>query len=44
LSAFKVPTRWLLSKDPDLVPMMASGKVDKTALQGVLASEAVLTS
>jgi hypothetical protein len=24
--------------------MMASGKVDKTALRGVLASEAVLTS
>jgi acyl-CoA synthetase (AMP-forming)/AMP-acid ligase II len=44
LSAFKVPTRWLLSKDPDLVPMMASGKVDKSALQGLLVSEAVLAS
>jgi len=44
LSAFKVPTRWLLTKDPDLVPMMASGKVDKTALQGLLLSEAVLVS
>jgi acyl-CoA synthetase (AMP-forming)/AMP-acid ligase II len=42
LSAFKVPTRWLLTKDPDLVPVLASGKVDKTALQGLLASDAAL--
>jgi acyl-CoA synthetase (AMP-forming)/AMP-acid ligase II len=42
LSAFKVPTRWLLTKDPDVVPMMASGKVDKPALQRLLLSEAVL--
>jgi acyl-CoA synthetase (AMP-forming)/AMP-acid ligase II len=42
LSAFKVPTRWLLTKDPDAVPMMASGKVDKPALQRLLLSEAVL--
>ncbi len=40
LSAFKVPTRWLLTKDSDVVPIMASGKVDKTALQGLLGSEA----
>jgi acyl-CoA synthetase (AMP-forming)/AMP-acid ligase II len=43
LSAFKVPTRWLLTKDPDVVPMMASGKVDKSALQRLLVSEAVST-
>jgi acyl-CoA synthetase (AMP-forming)/AMP-acid ligase II len=43
LSAFKVPTRWLLTKDPELAPMTASGKVDKTALQGLLESEAVPT-
>jgi len=41
LSAFKVPTRWLLTKDADGVPMMASGKVDKPALQRLLVSEAV---
>jgi acyl-CoA synthetase (AMP-forming)/AMP-acid ligase II len=40
LSAFKVPTRWLLTKDPDVVPMMASGKVDKAGLQRLLASDA----
>ncbi len=39
LSAFKVPTRWLLTKDPDQVPMMASGKVDKAGLQRLLSSE-----
>ena len=43
LSAFKVPTRWLLTKDPDRAPMTGSGKVDKTALQGLLESEAVPT-
>ena len=41
LSAFKVPTKWLLTKDPEVVPMMASGKVDKHALQRLLISEAV---
>jgi acyl-CoA synthetase (AMP-forming)/AMP-acid ligase II len=41
LSAFKVPTLWLLTKDADLVPMTASGKVDKQALQGLLLSEAI---
>jgi len=32
LSSFKVPTRWLVV-DPGDVPMTATGKVDKTALQ-----------
>ena len=41
LSAFKVPTKWLLTKDAEVVPMMASGKVDKHALQRLLISEAV---
>lgn len=36
LSAFKVPTRWLLTADPATVPMLASGKVDVTALRQLL--------
>ena len=44
LSAFKVPTVWLLTNDSDLVPMMASGKVNKHALQGLLALKAVPAS
>jgi acyl-CoA synthetase (AMP-forming)/AMP-acid ligase II len=36
LSAFKVPTRWLVSADPDLVPMTATGKVDTQALRALL--------
>jgi acyl-CoA synthetase (AMP-forming)/AMP-acid ligase II len=39
LSAFKVPTRWLMTAHPDQVPMLASGKVDKLALQRVLESK-----
>jgi acyl-CoA synthetase (AMP-forming)/AMP-acid ligase II len=39
LSAFKVPTRWLLTDDPGTVPLLASGKVDKTGLQRLLQSE-----
>jgi acyl-CoA synthetase (AMP-forming)/AMP-acid ligase II len=39
LSAFKVPTRWLLTTALDDVPLMGSGKVDKAALQRLLASE-----
>ena len=37
LSAFKVPTRWLLAPDPTVVPMLATGKVDKPGLQKLLA-------
>jgi len=41
LSAFKVPTRWIATPHPDAVPMLASGKVDKPALQRLLAAEGV---
>jgi acyl-CoA synthetase (AMP-forming)/AMP-acid ligase II len=40
LSAFKVPTRWLVRAALDDVPLLGSGKVDKAALQRLLASEA----
>jgi acyl-CoA synthetase (AMP-forming)/AMP-acid ligase II len=36
LSAFKVPTRWLLTEDPDVVPLSATGKPDKARLQELL--------
>ena len=36
LSAFKVPTLWLVVPNADTVPMSATGKVDKTALQALL--------
>jgi acyl-CoA synthetase (AMP-forming)/AMP-acid ligase II len=36
LSAFKVPTRWLVTADADVVPLSATGKVDKPALQRLL--------
>jgi acyl-CoA synthetase (AMP-forming)/AMP-acid ligase II len=36
LSAFKVPTRWLVTPDADVVPLSATGKVDKPALQRLL--------
>jgi len=36
LSAFKVPTRWLLTPDAGDVPLLATGKVDKTSLQRLL--------
>ena len=39
LSAFKVPTRWLVTEESEVVPLLASGKVDKTALQRLLQSE-----
>ena len=39
LSAFKVPTRWLVRDALDEVPLMGSGKVDKAALQRLLARE-----
>jgi acyl-CoA synthetase (AMP-forming)/AMP-acid ligase II len=44
LSAFKVPTVWLVTKDTDRVPMMASGKADKPALQRLLQSDAIPAS
>ncbi len=36
LSSFKVPTVWLATADATVVPMMATGKVDKVALQALL--------
>jgi hypothetical protein len=36
LSALKVPTRWLAIEQATVVPMLASGKVDKRALQHLL--------
>ncbi len=36
LSTFKVPSRWLVTPDPAGVPMSATGKVDKAALQRLL--------
>jgi acyl-CoA synthetase (AMP-forming)/AMP-acid ligase II len=36
LSAFKVPTHWLVTRDARDVPMTATAKVDKTALQALL--------
>jgi acyl-CoA synthetase (AMP-forming)/AMP-acid ligase II len=36
LSAFKMPKLWLVSPDPERVPMSATGKVDKQTLQQLL--------
>ena len=36
LSAFKVPTRWVVTSSPDDVPLTATSKVDKAALQQLL--------
>ena len=36
LSAFKVPTRWLVTEHADDIPMTATGKVDKRALRAQL--------
>jgi len=41
LSAFKVPALWLVVSDPEQVPMSATGKVDKQALQQLLREHAV---
>ncbi len=41
LSSFKVPTLWLVVPDPESVPMSATGKVDKPALQQLLRSRGV---
>ena len=39
LSAFKVPTLWLVTADRDIVPMSPTGKVDKAALQALLSEQ-----
>lgn len=36
LSAFKVPTVWLVTADPSVVPLLATAKVDKAGLQRLL--------
>jgi len=41
LSAFKVPTLWLVVQDPESVPMLASGKIDKSALGELLRARGV---
>ena len=41
LSAFKVPTLWLVVPDADRVPMTATGKVDKSALEQLLRERGV---
>jgi acyl-coenzyme A synthetase/AMP-(fatty) acid ligase len=40
LSAFKRPTRWLVTADAGEVPMTATGKIDKAALRMMLAESA----
>jgi acyl-CoA synthetase (AMP-forming)/AMP-acid ligase II len=37
LSAFKVPSVWLVVTDPSVAPMSATGKIDKASLQALLA-------
>lgn len=39
LSAFKLPSRWLVTESADDVPMTATAKVDKAALQQLLERE-----
>jgi acyl-coenzyme A synthetase/AMP-(fatty) acid ligase len=39
MSAFKTPTVWLVTAEPDIVPMSATGKVDKGALQSLLSEQ-----
>jgi acyl-CoA synthetase (AMP-forming)/AMP-acid ligase II len=36
LSAFKAPTRWVVLADEADIPLLSSGKVDKSGLQGLL--------
>jgi acyl-CoA synthetase (AMP-forming)/AMP-acid ligase II len=36
LSAYKVPTRWLVADDASEVPLSATGKVDKAGLQALV--------
>ncbi len=43
LSAFKVPTRWVLASDAAAVPLMATGKVDKAGLQDLIRTRGVAT-
>lgn len=36
LSAFKVPSRWIFTTDSASVPVLASGKIDRRALRGLI--------
>ena len=38
-SSFKTPTVWLVADEPHIVPMSATGKVDKGALQSLLSEQ-----
>jgi acyl-CoA synthetase (AMP-forming)/AMP-acid ligase II len=42
LSSFKVPTRWVVTDATDRVPLTATDKVDKRALQELLAREGMV--
>jgi acyl-CoA synthetase (AMP-forming)/AMP-acid ligase II len=41
LSAFKVPTRWIVTPEVERTPMLATGKIDKRGLQAMLLAEGV---
>jgi acyl-CoA synthetase (AMP-forming)/AMP-acid ligase II len=41
LSAFKLPTCWVVTDSAEAVPMTATAKVDKTALQTLLEREGI---
>ena len=41
LTSFKVPTLWVVASDPGAVPLMATGKVDKAALQQLILVQGV---
>jgi acyl-CoA synthetase (AMP-forming)/AMP-acid ligase II len=41
LSSFKVPTLWLVVSDPEHVPLLATGKVDKSTLRQLLHARGV---
>jgi acyl-CoA synthetase (AMP-forming)/AMP-acid ligase II len=44
LSAFKVPTRWVVTGSVDDVPLTPTGKVDKAALQDLLSRQGQRTA
>ena len=39
MSSFKVPRRWVRADSVDVVPTLATGKVDKPGLRSLIASE-----
>lgn len=44
LSFFKIPTVWLVTSNPDLVPRSGTGKLDAPALQAMLAARGIRCS